>query len=117
MGLWKSEVAGFFILGVRRQGFLAQWEASGEGQRTGTIEGRGGNRETSEKRLQESRQEDRGGAGAEGVKGKAEGLRDVLGGAQVQPTDGLDTQGERKKNPGKLDLRQKPLGGWNRYFL
>lgn len=114
MGLWKSEDAGFFILGVRRQGFLAQWEASGEGQRTGTIEGRGGNRETSEKRLQESRQEDRGSAGAEGVKGKADGLRDVWG---VAPTDGLDTQGERKKNPGKLDLRQKPLGGWNYSFL
>lgn len=107
----------FLFLGVRRWGFLAQWEASGEGQRTGTIEGRGGNRETRERPLQESRQEDRGCAWAEGVKGKADGLRDVWGVALTGPADGLDTQGERTKNPGELDLKQKQLGGWNHSFL
>ena len=47
-------------------------------------------RETSERRLQESRQDDRGSAGAERVKGKAHGLRDALGVALTRPADGLD---------------------------
>ena len=90
-------MSGWGSVSQRMQVFYSRSEKTGifcplDGQRTPATGGQGReeNRKTSERPLQQSRQDDRGCTRAEVVKGKADGLRSVLGVALTPPAGGID---------------------------